>query len=64
MLGMDEFMTNYVIVEKDSNIIQENVDGMLCIFICRIKAEAFLRSASRSSDELKIIECVITKKNH
>ena len=39
-------MTIYVIVEKDSHLIQENEDGMLCFFTEREQAESFLRLAN------------------
>lgn len=54
-------MTNYVIVEKGSHLIQENEHGMLCVFTSRERAESFLRFASRSASELDILECEIKK---
>ena len=54
-------MTNYVIAEKGSYLIQKNEDGMLCVFTSREKAESFLRFASRPASELVILECEIKK---
>ena len=54
-------MTIYVIVEKDSHLIQENEDGMLCLFTNREQAESFLRLASKPANELDILECEIKK---
>lgn len=54
-------MTNYVIVEKESNLIQESDYGMLCVFTSREQAESFLRIARRPASELVILECEIKK---
>lgn len=54
-------MTNYVIAEKGSHLIQENEHGMLCVFTSREQAESFLRIARRPASELVILECEIKK---
>ena len=54
-------MTIYVIVEKDSHLILENEDGMLCVFTSREQAESILRIASRPANELVIFECEIKR---
>ena len=54
-------MTIYVIVEKDSHLIQENEDGMLCFFIERERAESFLRLANNPARQLDILECEVKR---
>ena len=54
-------MTNYAIVEKESNLIQENEYGMLCVFTSLEEAESFLRIAIRPANELVILECEIKR---
>ena len=54
-------MTIYVIVEKESHLIQENEDGMLCLFTKREQAESFLRIANKPASDLDILECEIKR---
>ena len=54
-------MTIYVIVEKDSHLIQENEDGMLCLFTEREQAESFLRLANIPARQLDILECEVKR---
>lgn len=54
-------MTNYAIVEKDSHLMQENEDGMLCVFTSLEQAESFLRIASKPASELVILECEVKR---
>lgn len=54
-------MINYVIIEKGSRSIQEDINGMLCIFVEKEKAERFLRMAGLRSKELELVECKIIK---
>lgn len=54
-------MINYVIVEKESHLIQESDYGMLCVFTSREQAESFLRIASRPASELVILECEVKR---
>ena len=54
-------MTIYVIVEKDSHLIQENEDGMLCFFTERERAESFLRLANNPTRQLDILECEVKR---
>lgn len=54
-------MTIYVIVEKDSHLIQENEDGMLCFFTEREQAESYLRLANKPARQLDILECEVKR---
>ena len=54
-------MTIYVIVEKDSNLIQEDEDGMLCCFTERERAESVLRRANNPARQLDILECEVKR---
>lgn len=55
-------LKNYVIIERKSRLMQQDENAMLCVFIKKKDAEAFMKNIdSKRASELVITECAIGK---